>query len=458
MVSCRYTLGKIVLKQNLDAGDRRLLKQTMIMQPTDKEIWYRTDNAGRIFASPGSLNNVYRISVTLKEIIHADLLQKALENIMIRFPYFSVQVRPAVFWSHLRINTSTPQVTADARYPCQQLHFRRQGQFPFRVRAFYKRIAVEFTHALTDGTGALQFLRSLTAEYLRLRGVRFEPTDDLMHPDQTQDPQESEDAFRRYWQKGLPRPAPAQKAFRLETPCDRKGIYHITTGLLPLDKTLGIARQYGISITELVVALCLDTFQSVFQSLSRRQRKRNNRPICIEVPVNLRPLFPSRTLRNFFVSATVCIDPRLGMYSFEQIIKRVHHTLRNALDDKELSRQISRNVGAERHPLLRIVPHFLKDKVLPEIYRQYSLKSSTSSISNLGRVTMPDALAEQIERFDFVPTYPNIRRIGCAMISFSDHLTLTFGRTTIDPVIERGVFRRLASLGCPIHVETNGGE
>jgi hypothetical protein len=36
----------------------------------------------------------------------------------------------------------------------------------FRVIVYHNRIAVEFFHSLTDGTGALIFLKNLVAEYL----------------------------------------------------------------------------------------------------------------------------------------------------------------------------------------------------------------------------------------------------------------------------------------------------
>ena len=39
-------------------------------------------------------------------------------------------------------------------------------QCAFRVLVYKNRVAVEFFHALTDGTGALVFVKTLLAEYL----------------------------------------------------------------------------------------------------------------------------------------------------------------------------------------------------------------------------------------------------------------------------------------------------
>ncbi|MEZ4627989.1 MAG: hypothetical protein R2912_07880 [Eubacteriales bacterium] len=41
--------------------------------------------------------------------------------------------------------------------------------FCMRVRYYHNRIAVEFFHVLTDGTGGQVFLQTLVAEYLRLK-------------------------------------------------------------------------------------------------------------------------------------------------------------------------------------------------------------------------------------------------------------------------------------------------
>lgn len=374
---------------------------------------------------------------------------------MPRFPYFAVQMRRTMFWPCYEANERTPHVQADAKSPCQSFVVRGRGRFPFRVRAYHKRIAVEFSHAVTDATGALAFLRSLVAEYLQRTGVSLTDSQDVMLPGQTPDPEEYEDAFRRYRQKGLPHPDKRPRAFRLKLPTEPRGVFHVTTGIVPLDEIRACAKQRNVSLTELLSALYLDTLQVQVHALPPRQRKRRARPICLDVPVNLRSRFPSRTLRNFFLPAYVTIDPRLGHYSFDEILQKVHHSMRACLDVKELSRQITRNVAAERHPFIRILPFWIKGQVLSVVYRRLSLRRTTSCMSNLGRVAMPPELSEAIERFEVVPVFPNARKISCGCISFGNRLYITFGRTLTQPTVEQTFFRKLVALGCPVKIETN---
>ena len=70
----------------------------------------------------------------------------------------------------------------------------------------------------------------------------------------------------------------------------------------------------------------------------------------------MRRFFPTKTMRNFALYASPEIDVSLGGYTFEEVVLRVHHTLRVQVDPRELGRQIGRNVKAERHPLIRAAP------------------------------------------------------------------------------------------------------
>lgn len=419
-----------------------------------KKTWYRTDNAGRVFAWSARirLQSLFRISATLKQPLQIETLQSALETILPRFPYFAVHVRRGVFWSYLEANDAPPKVFADSRFPYQHLPVHRGRAFPFRVRAFHRRIAVEFSHILTDGSGALHFLKALVAEYLRRReGLLPKDPMDLMLPGQAPAPEEAEDAFRRYHTKGLPKPEARRRAWHLPQTEDRAGTFHITTGTLSLAELKKKADQHQVTVTEFLCAL----FIAVLQDLHDLDPPRKKRPISINIPVNLHRLFPSQTLRNFFVTVQADIDPRLGHYPFDQILETVHHQTRRQLTEKELSRHIARNVGAECHPLLRVIPGVVKGHAMPEIYRRMSLYTSTSSLSNLGRVSLPEPLDQAVERFDLLPLHPNLRKIGCTCIGYGDQMALTFGRTLKEAIVERLFFRRLTELGCRVYIESN---
>lgn len=423
-----------------------------------RDSWYRVDNAGKIFSSLHGkrLTTLFRLSCTLHEPVHVNRLQTALENLQPRFPYFMVQLRPGAFWYYFEHNQQKPLVTADSRYPCLNFAYRSRGLFPFRVRVYHGRISVEYAHALTDGTGGIMFLLALVAEYLRLSGIEAEEKPEwLMTAEQTPHPEESEDAFRRYYQSEIPTPPPEENAFHLPFDLEPYGIYHIITGIVPVGDIKSRAKDFGVSITELLIATYLDAFQQVLQTLPARQRQRLKRPIRLDIPVNLRPFFPSRTMRNFFLPVLPAIDPRLGHYEFEDILQKVHHVMGSEIDRKHLLQQMARNVQAERRWTTRAVPLLIKDRVLSLAYDQIAQKRTSSGLSNLGLVTLPPRLEAAVERFDFIPPPPTSRRVNCGVIGFRDSLNITFGRTCGETLVEEAFFRRLTSLGIRVKVESN---
>ena len=420
--------------------------------------WYRTDNAGRVFAwsARTQLNTLFRLAATLRRTVQVETLQAALEAVLPRFPIFAVHVRRGVFWSYLEANDAKPHVVADSRFPCQPWPVHRGRAFPFRVRAYHRRIAVEFSHILTDGSGAAHFLRSLLAEYLQRReGLVPNDTQDLLLPGQASHAEEVEDAFRRYRPAGLSKPEGREPAWRLPHIADPKQTCRITTGLMDLDAIKAVAKAHQATVGAFMLAHYLSVLLDVWQRSSTRRTRRALLPICVDVPVNLRRFFPSQTLRNFFVTVQVRIHPQETDPTFEALLTQVQDQMADNLKPEQLGSLIARNVGAEKHHLVRSLPGVVKGRVLPEIYRRVSLRTTTSSLSNLGCITLPSPLQSAIEHLELIPIHPNQRKITCGCVGIGDTLSVTFARTLFDPFVEQAFFGKLNDLGCPVRLETN---
>ena len=75
--------------------------------PTNRDIrWDRLDNTAHLFPviAGESMSNVYRISVTLKEEINPELLQRALDMVLPKFDGFNLRLRQGVFWYYFEEN------------------------------------------------------------------------------------------------------------------------------------------------------------------------------------------------------------------------------------------------------------------------------------------------------------------------------------------------------------------
>lgn len=173
------------------------------------------------------------------------------------------------------------------------------------------------------------------------------------------------------------------------------------------------------------------------------------------MPVNLRRFFPSKTLRNFITMIYPGIDPRLGDYSFEEIVTQVHHYMRYYINDKFLKGDITTNANTQRHPLIRIVPLFLKDFVVRQFYTKVQDRNSSAGLTNMGILKVPENMKPFIERFDIYMGQPFSSRTNCAIISYEDIMTVNFASSIIESDVERYFFQKLVQDGVHVTIESN---
>ncbi|MFH2114775.1 MAG: hypothetical protein ABIJ86_09745 [Spirochaetota bacterium] len=424
-----------------------------------EEHYYRLDNSAiftaAIAGAAGPL--VYRFSFELDQTLQLPRLEAAIAHLVPRFPYLFVELRNGVFWHYLEPAANPPRVQAEAHWPVAPLPYRR-GRPLCRITAYGRRVACEFHHAVTDGTGALAFLRSLIVEYLMIGGLGTDLPrkffGDVIRPEDPIDPEEEEDAYGRYFNKSSPNPVKTDKAFLM--PGRRRTIeYRETEGNIPLRVSLDTAKSLKVTLTEFLASVHIAALQDLYEALPPRRRWSARKNIAVQIPVNLRNLYPSRTLRNFFLCVSPAIDMRLGHWSFEEILRRVHHGFRLGLEEKEMLRQIRRNVGGERNPIGRAMFLPLKTILLRVINKNIGLKAFSGSISNVGTISLPEPFASHICGFGLI--LPRGRHYGASIgvFSWKETLTIIIGSCVANRDFERAFFARLAGLGLPVTVRCN---
>ena len=420
--------------------------------------WMRLDNAAKIYpaARRQSWSNVFRLSVTLREPVDKQVLQSALDVTARRFPSICVRLRRGLFWYYLQQLRQAPTLWEESSYPLTLMSREETRRCAIRVIAYENRIAVEFFHSVTDGNGGLVFLKSLTAEYLQQKyGQSIPATEGVLGRLEAPRPEEMEDSFLKY--------AGTVSASRREnnawhpqgTP-EPDGFRNLTCFRLSTCEALAKAHEYGVSLTAFLCAVTMMALQSMQEAHvpSRRRRK----PIRVLIPVNLRKLFPSKTLRNFALYTTPEIDPRLGSYDFREICQAVQHRLGLDVNPKVMSTRIAANVSSERSMIVRIMPLFIKNMVMKAVFNQVGEKKSCLSLSNLGQVKLPPEMARYVERMDFILSAQATAPHNCGVVSYGDSLYLNFIRSIREPELEAQVFRVLRDLGLQAEVQTNNRE
>lgn len=112
-------------------------------------------------------------------------------------------------------------------------------------------------------------------------------------------------------------------------------------------------------------------------------------PVKVLVPVNLRSLFPSRTLRNFASYITPELDPRMGECSFEELCGEVHHRMGLENNRRTMRAKFAANVASEKSPVLRVMPLFIKNIAMKAVFDAVGECKSCLCLSNLGNVQLP---------------------------------------------------------------------
>lgn len=426
-----------------------------IMKNTKKRAsWYKLDLSANVYPTLQRKNfsSVYRISVTLKETIQPDLLQHAVNLTLPRFPTFKTALRRGLFWRYLEPNHRPgPFVRPDIQNPCMHMNFRSDNRYLIRIYYYQKRISLEVFHSLSDGNGALYLLRTLTAVYLRLAGYDIPDGTGVLNINEDPSPEELEDAYMRYASSKTCRPRSQEKAYRVQGTLEPLHTLNIICGVMPVDALLKVTRKYKVSVTEYLNAVLL-------YALMQKQKSDGvfrEKPVKLAIPVNLRNFFPSKTLRNFISMVYPAIDPRMGDYSFEDILTQVHHYMRYYINDKFLNGDITTHAVTQKNPFIRVVPLFVKDFVVKRFYIRVQDCQSSAGLTNLGVITLSEELQKHVERFDVLMGQPFSARTNCAVISYQNTLTLNFASCIAETDVERCFFRKLVQDGIPVKIETN---
>lgn len=416
--------------------------------------WYKLDLSANVYPTLQRKNfsSVYRISVTLKETIKPDLLAQAAQLTLPRFPTFKTALRRGLFWRYLEPNNRPgPFVKPDIQNPCMPMNFRSDNRYLIRIYYYQKRISLEAFHSLSDGNGTLYLLRTITAVYLRLLGHEIPDGMGVLNINEEPAPEELEDAYMRYATSKFCPPRRQARAYRILGTLEPLHTLNIICGVIPVQDLLRVSRSYKVSVTEYLNAVLL-------YALMQKQKTdgiRHEKPLKLAMPVNLRRFFPSETLRNFITMVYPAIDPRMGDYSFEDILTQVHHYMRYYINDKFLNADITTNAVTQKNPIIRVVPLFIKDFVVKSFYIRVQDCQSSAGLTNLGVITLSEELQKHVERFDVLMGQPFSARTNCAIISYQNTLTINFASCITETDVERFFFRKLVQDGVPVKVETN---
>lgn len=444
-----------MLKENMSDFEAMNQFLTRVMAAEQKLRWMRLDNAAKIYPAALRKNwsNVFRLSATLSEPVDRDILRAALDVTIRRFPSIGVRLRKGIFWFYLERIPKLPEFSEEHSYPLAHMSYADIKKCAFRVIVYENRIAIEIFHALTDGTGAMIFLKTLLAEYISRKYDLIVPnTDGVLCRLNEPTADELEDSFLKN-AGAVSASRRETKAYMLKGEKEPDGFVHLTTFMLDAAEVKERAHEYSATVTEFLTAAMMQAILRLqAEKVPRRSRRK---PVKVLVPVNLRKLFPSQTMRNFALFITPELDPKLGDYSFAEICNNVHHRMGMENNAKTMSMKIAANVNSEKSPILKVMPLFIKNAAMKAVFDRVGERTSCLCMSNLGLVKLPEIMQKYITRMDFIIGVPSCSAYNCSVLSYDGTTYINLIRNTVEAELDLHFYKVLRELGIHVKVESN---
>lgn len=402
--------------------------------------WYKLDNAGKIFPPTSDKNDpkVFRFACELYEDIEKFILQSALNKTLEEFPMFLSSLKKGLFWYYLETSSVIPKVLEENNYICDKM----DKDLLFRVTFYKKRINLEVYHALTDGTGAICFLKTLVSNYLIEKYNIEKP----IHIDTSSIYEKETDGFEKYYSKIKGTKLPKNpKAYILNGRLYPEYRLKVIEGIVSTNEVIKLAKNYNTTVTVYLTSVLI---KSIGMTMTRKEKRK---PVIVTIPVNLRKYFKSDTARNFFNTITVLYKFNNDNNNLNDIIKEIGSQFNDKLTKENLDKQMNSLAVLENIFILRLVPVFIKDLVLKYFYKR-SRREQTIALSNVGIIELPEEIRDYVKLFD---VFASTDCTQICMCSYLDNMTLSFTSHFVSSEIQKNFFDELSSNNIDVIINTN---
>ena len=404
--------------------------------------WYRIDNVAKVFlATVGERDTrSFRLSCTLKEAVDPELLQQAVISAIEDRPQVQVRIRRGLFWHYMEDTDLMPVVKQEDDRICPLLYVPLKTMLHYRVTYFGKRINLDISHVLADGTGAMEFLNIIVLDYLRRKYPG--QLDDVTVHSGASEGDLSQDSYRQFFESKKLLHGPARKrAYHLggmKLPYNQLQFFEIH---MPTSQIIPRAKELGVSLTSYLGALWM---LSIRDEMPPRKR---HLPVTISLPVNLRNYYPSKTARNFFnsVNITHVFDHEI---SLEELAAEFDASLKSQLTEENIKKQMDSFETMEYVAPVRVVPLFIKQWVV-RYFTEKRIGKVSMTFSNMGVQKPPKSLGERIENYS---GFCSTNTIFSTMFGYGEKLTLGVSSAYKSTVVIKNFVRFLSESGVDITI------
>lgn len=405
---------------------------------------YKLDNAAKLFVSIKNKKNIpiFRLSAVLKEEVNPEILQKSLDTTIKRFPTFALIIKKGLFWNYFEENHRKFIVQEDKYPPCYFDNNKLNNNYLVKVGYYKYRVFVEINHAIADATSLISFLKYLLYNYFIFSSKNIDDKNNDILKDDTYSKEDYDDSFEVHTRnrENSKREDKIKNIYLVKGKPLKVYGNNVVHGTISLNKIKEESKKYNMTITAYILSVLV---YSIHETKIKNKLEGKNIVIC--VPVNLRKILPSISLKNFFGIANIKVETNREL-TFENITEIVKKEMKEKINEEKMKNFIYENTKLENNIFAKFIPLFIKNFMINLVFKHIEDKTKTMTISNFGNIVLPDEMKDYISHFEAV-LYPTIHSpLNCGVCSFEDKLSITFERTIIETDIIKHFFKYISNI------------
>lgn len=373
----------------------------------------------------------FRVSIYLTKDIIPELLQVALDFTIKRFPIFATKLKRN-FWGYkLESNRQHYYIELENDIPCRPINFKEEDSQLFKILYFKNKISLEILHILTDGTGAVAFLKTLVIEYLKLVENDIIIEENVYDINAPIDNEELENPFKNISINNI-KPEFANKILlRPVGKALKKEPHQIVQFRLDSEKLKSIAKKYNTTVTGYLTSVMFIANKAVTNN--------KNGYTNVYIPINLRKYYPTKSIRNFCTLCNIYIKNE-EISDFDSLVEKVNKNLKENLNTNTVNKLIV-NTQKISNSFYHI-PFSIKKIISKIICNSLSNKYYTNELSNLGEIKFSENISKYIESMDLFLNIKIIAKITCAVITANNITTFSIFKSIENTSFEEELYKQ----------------
>ncbi len=347
--------------------------------PIESKKILKLDGAGIIYpyVAEADWNTVFRIVAELKSKVDVSAIPKAISALKEKYPYFFMTLgKDGMKYYLTECDVNVEEMYGIDKEPCKPFDI-KSGKPLIRFLYSETSLVFELFHSITDGRGALEFMKAFLREY-KDNGNSDECSTMLTN---------TEDIFEKIYNDGG---KSVSRIFPFAYEMNRKEPvpFNYEAVEIPSRCIVDAAHRYGVSVS---VLFCAMHIKAIAENRTDTRRK-----ITISIPIELRKMFDFASCRNsslyFLVSVT-----QEETKDFKTLLTNLKSQFEEKLNPEDLRNMAYSNVKQAKMKIFDLLPLVLKKKVLKIGYTYFGEYQFTSAVTSIGVIKLGEDLDKLVE-------------------------------------------------------------